>query len=100
MWPAAWPARREAGPGPVRHHGRMSSLGPDGLFGALFAAGRVAIDDDQWLQAILDVEAALARALERAGLAPAGAGGAVTEAARAGRFDATELGRQAALTGN
>ncbi|HEY2553473.1 MAG TPA: lyase family protein [Streptosporangiaceae bacterium] len=78
----------------------MSGPGPDGLFGALFAAGRVAIDDEQWLQAILDVEAALARALERAGLAPAGAGGAVTEAARAGQLDATELRRHAALTGN
>jgi 3-carboxy-cis,cis-muconate cycloisomerase len=49
---------------------------------------------------MLDAEAALARALERAGLAPAGAGAAVTEAARAGRFDAGQLGAQAALTGN
>ena len=78
----------------------MSSPGPDGLFSALFAGGRVAAGDEQWLQAILDVEAALARALERAGLAPAGAGGAVTGAARAGQFDRAELGRQAALTGN
>ena len=78
----------------------MSSRGPDGLFSALFAGGRVAVGDEQWLQAILDVEAALARALERAGLAPAGAGGAVTGAAQAGQFDSAELGRQAALTGN
>jgi 3-carboxy-cis,cis-muconate cycloisomerase len=48
---------------------------------------------------MLDTEAALARALERAGLAPAGAGVAVTAAA-AGTFDAGELGRQAALSGN
>ena len=49
---------------------------------------------------MLDTEAALARALERAGLAPAGAGAAVTAAARASAIDAAELGRQAALTGN
>src|SRR5580693_2774596 len=48
---------------------------------------------------MLDTEAALARALERAGLAPAGAGAAVTAAA-AGAFDAGALGRQAALSGN
>src|SRR6266700_1446192 len=47
---------------------------------------------------MLDTEAALARALERAGMAPAGAGAAVTAAA-AGAFDAGALGRQAALSG-
>src|SRR5262249_44531370 len=52
------------------------------------------------LTAMLQAEAALARALERAGLVPAGAGAAVTEAARPGAFDPAELGRQAALTGN
>ena len=49
---------------------------------------------------MLDTEAALARALERCGLAAAGAGAAVTMAARADRFDLAELGRQATLTGN
>src|SRR5437016_13632301 len=49
---------------------------------------------------MLATEAALARALERAGLAPAGAGAAVTEAADAGTIDAAGLGREAALTGN
>jgi 3-carboxy-cis,cis-muconate cycloisomerase len=49
---------------------------------------------------MLDAEAGLARALERAGLAPAGAGEAVTAAARAGNFDPNELGGLAALTGN
>jgi 3-carboxy-cis,cis-muconate cycloisomerase len=49
---------------------------------------------------MLDAEAGLARALERAGLAPAGAGKAVTAAARAGNFDPNELGGLAALTGN
>jgi 3-carboxy-cis,cis-muconate cycloisomerase len=71
-----------------------------GLFGGVFARGGVEADDVAWLQAMLDAEAGLARALERAGLAPAGAGEAVTAAARAGNFDPNELGAFAALTGN
>jgi 3-carboxy-cis,cis-muconate cycloisomerase len=78
----------------------VSSFGGNGLFAGLFARGRAGTGDQAWLQAMLDIEAALARALERAGLAPAGAGAEVTAAARADRFDVAELGRQAALTGN
>jgi 3-carboxy-cis,cis-muconate cycloisomerase len=79
---------------------RMTDSEPGGLFSALFGRGGVAAGDAAWLQAMLDAEAALARALEQAGLAPAGAGAAVTQAARADRFDAGQLGAQAALTGN
>jgi 3-carboxy-cis,cis-muconate cycloisomerase len=71
-----------------------------GLFGGVFARGGVDTSDAAWLQAMLDAEAGLARALERAGLAPAGSGAAVTEAAQAANFDADELGELAALTGN
>jgi 3-carboxy-cis,cis-muconate cycloisomerase len=71
-----------------------------GLFGGVFARGGVEADDTAWLQAMLDAEAGLARALERAGLAPAGSGEAVTAAARAENFDPNELGALAALTGN
>jgi 3-carboxy-cis,cis-muconate cycloisomerase len=71
-----------------------------GLFGGVFARGGVEVGDAAWLQAMLDAEAGLARALERAGLAPAGSGEAVTAAARADDFDPNELGRLAALTGN
>jgi 3-carboxy-cis,cis-muconate cycloisomerase len=71
-----------------------------GLFGGVFARGPVAVDDAAWLQAMLDAEAGLARALERAGLAPAGSGEAVTAAAKAADFRAGELGGLAALTGN
>jgi 3-carboxy-cis,cis-muconate cycloisomerase len=71
-----------------------------GLFGGVFARGGVEAGDTAWLQAMLDAEAGLARALERAGLAPAGAGEAVTAAAGAGNFDPNELGGFAALTGN
>lgn len=71
-----------------------------GLFGGVFARGAVEAGDTAWLQAMLDTEAGLARALERAGLAPAGSGEAVTAAARAENFDPNELGGLAALTGN
>jgi 3-carboxy-cis,cis-muconate cycloisomerase len=71
-----------------------------GLFGGVFARGDVEADDTAWLQAMLDTEAALARALEQAGMAPAGAGEAVTATARAVNFDIDELGELAALTGN
>src|SRR5215468_8509837 len=71
-----------------------------GLFGGVFARGGADTSDTAWLQAMLDAEAGLARALERAGLAPAGSGKAVTAAAKAEDFDAAELGELAALTGN
>ncbi len=70
-----------------------------GLFDGVFSRGAAATGSQAWLRAMLDTEAALARALERAGLAPAGTGAAVTAAA-AGAFDAGALGRQAALSGN
>ena len=78
----------------------MADPGRDGLFSALFDRGAVGTGDQEWLQAMLDAEAGLARALESAGLAPPGSGAAVTAAARAEDFDAAEIGRQAALTGN
>jgi 3-carboxy-cis,cis-muconate cycloisomerase len=68
------------------------------LFDPVFGRGGVDVGDAAWLRALLDVEAALARALEEAGLAPAGSGEAVTEAAGTGTFDPAELGT--GLTGN
>jgi 3-carboxy-cis,cis-muconate cycloisomerase len=79
---------------------RVSSLRPGGLFGGIFGRGAVRADDEAWLQAMLDTEAALARAVERAGLAPAGSGAAVTAVARAELFDNETLGEHAALAGN
>jgi 3-carboxy-cis,cis-muconate cycloisomerase len=78
----------------------VSSFGDNGLFGGLFGHGGVDVGDRAWLQAMLDTEAALARALERAGLADPGTGAAVTAVARADRFDVADLGRQAVRTGN
>src|SRR5215470_825805 len=71
-----------------------------GLFDGVFSRGGAGTGSHAWLRAMLDTEAALARALERAGLAPAGAGAAVTEAARSAPFDPGALGRRAALSGN
>jgi 3-carboxy-cis,cis-muconate cycloisomerase len=75
---------------------------PDGgIFGGVFMRGGPVADDTAWLRAMLAAESALARALERAGLAPPGAGAAVTAAAaRTGDFDLAELGQSSALTGN
>jgi len=71
-----------------------------GLFGGVFTRGADSSGDVAWLRAMLEVEAALARALERAGLAPKGASDEVTKAAVAEDFDIAELGRMSALTGN
>jgi 3-carboxy-cis,cis-muconate cycloisomerase len=70
-----------------------------GLFGSIFTRG-ADTGGAAWLQAMLDAEAGLARALERAGLAPSGTGAEVARAAVADGFDAAELGRLATLTGN
>ena len=58
----------------------------------MFAHGGADSRDQAWLTAMLDTEAALARALERAGLDPAsylGAAGAFTDAALAAHRAAT-----------
>jgi 3-carboxy-cis,cis-muconate cycloisomerase len=71
-----------------------------GLFGPLFGRGGVDTGSGAWLRAMLDTEAALARALERAGLAPAGAGAAVTRAAATAALDPDALGKRAVQAGN
>src|SRR5258708_25755704 len=69
-----------------------------GLFDGVFGRGAVDTSDQAWLQAMLDTEAALARALEQAGMAAPGAGAAVTAAAPAEAFDAADPGRPASPT--
>ena len=73
----------------------------EGLFGGLFARGAVAeeVGDRAWLQAMLDSEAALARASAAAGLVPAEAAEAIAAVCRAEHFDLAEIGRDAARTG-
>jgi hypothetical protein len=71
---------------------RMSE--PGALFSGVFARGGVDVSDAAWLQAMLDAEAALARALERAGLAAVGAASEF-----AGRALAAHRQTQARLAG-
>jgi 3-carboxy-cis,cis-muconate cycloisomerase len=82
------------------HDGTVNEEPRRGLFSGLFEAGSVTIDDTAWLQAMLDTEAALARAAERAGLAPPGSGAAVTAIAGVPFMDNASLGVSAAAAGN
>jgi 3-carboxy-cis,cis-muconate cycloisomerase len=69
-----------------------------GLFGGIYARGAAAaqVSDHAWLQAMLDVEAALARACAAEGLIPGLAADEIAAACRAERFDIAALGRDAA----
>ncbi len=77
-----------------------------GLDVGLLAPGRAgspaeaATGDAAFLQALLDAEAALARAQAAVGLVPDAAAGAITAAARAEDFDARELALAARSGGN
>jgi 3-carboxy-cis,cis-muconate cycloisomerase len=75
---------------------------PAGLFDGVLARGRVRdeVGDRAWLQAMLDAEAALARASARVGLIPAEDAAAIAAACRAERFEVAEIGRDAAESGN
>jgi 3-carboxy-cis,cis-muconate cycloisomerase len=82
---------------------RRSSSSCEGLFAGVLSRGGAAVqvDDEAWLRALLDVEAALARAGARAGLLPADAAAAITAAcARTAGFDVVQLGQDAASAGN
>ena len=69
----------------------------DELFGPIFVPDAVAeaVSDRAWLQAMLDVEASIARAEARAGLIPEAAAGAISAACTAERFDIAAIGRAA-----
>jgi 3-carboxy-cis,cis-muconate cycloisomerase len=66
-------------------------------FDAIFVPDALAeaTDDGAFLQAMLDAEAALARAQARAGVIPAEAAEKVAEVCRADRYDLDELARPA-----
>jgi 3-carboxy-cis,cis-muconate cycloisomerase len=73
------------------------------LFAGTFARGgaAAAVSDDAWFRALLDVEAALARAAARAGLVPATAADAVTAAcADPAGLDLARVVARAADAGN
>jgi 3-carboxy-cis,cis-muconate cycloisomerase len=71
------------------------SSSPSELFGGIYARGATApqVSDRAWLQAMLDVEAALARACAREELIPTGAAATIAAACRAEAFDMAALGR-------
>ncbi|MGZ5354673.1 MAG: 3-carboxy-cis,cis-muconate cycloisomerase [Actinomycetota bacterium] len=73
-----------------------------GLFDGVLARGAVRdeVGDRAWLQAMLDVEAALARAQSRAGLLDPSAAESIAHACRAEDFDLVAIGRDAADSGN
>ena len=72
-----------------------------GLLSGLFSQGHVAAQtsDVALLQAMLDVEVALMRALAKAGIAPAQAAAEVAQAADASTFDLAAIGRGTADKG-
>jgi len=73
-------------------------LTSDGLFAGLYARGGVAAQTDgrAWLAAMLDVEAALARACAAEGLIPESSARAIAEACRVERFDIAAIADAAA----
>lgn len=79
-----------------------SSSSSDGLFDAVSRRGPVPeiVGDAAYLQAMLDAEAALARAVARTGLIPAEHADSIAAACTAERFDIAELGAAAAAVGN
>jgi 3-carboxy-cis,cis-muconate cycloisomerase len=86
----------------VKPSSSTSEASPAGLFDGVLARGdvRQEVGDTAWLQAMLDVEAALARAQSRAGLFDAAEAETIALACRADAFDIDRLGREAAESGN
>jgi 3-carboxy-cis,cis-muconate cycloisomerase len=77
-------------------------LSDGGLFDAVLARGgaRAAVGDDAWLQAMLEVEAALARACAGAGVITAEHAEAIAGACRPELFDMAAIGAEAANVAN
>ena len=72
------------------------------MFDAIAARGgaAAAVTDEAWLQAMLDAEAALARALAAANLLGEEEAEAIAAACHADRFDASAIAEGAAVSGN
>ncbi len=73
-----------------------------GLFDGVLARGpvREQVSDAAWLRAMLEVEAALARALASAGVIGEAAAAEIAAACRPESFDIAEIGRRASEAGN
>ncbi len=74
----------------------------EGLFAPIFTTpeAQAAVSDRSWLQAMLDVEAALARAEAAVGVIPIEAAERITEVCRAEDFDLDAIGAAAVDSGN
>src|ERR1700674_1620931 len=80
----------------------VSTQQPAHLLDPLFTTDtmRAIFSDQRRLQSMLDFEAALARPLARAGIAPTAAPPAIASQCRAELYSVEALGREAALAGN
>ncbi len=74
----------------------------DALFGPSLSTDLmlVTVSDRAWVQAMLDVEAALARAESRIGLIPAAAADGIASHCRVDEFDVAQLGKAAVRSAN
>src|SRR3954447_12722749 len=93
-----WSRTTGSGTSTSRASGRPGSMPFDAIF--VPDAVRAAVDDRAWLAAMLDAEAALARAQARAGVIPAEAAEEVARACDVDRYDLEQLGRDARSAGN
>jgi 3-carboxy-cis,cis-muconate cycloisomerase len=77
-------------------------LPSDALFGPSLSTELMmaTVSDRAWVQAMLDVEAALARAESRVGLIPAEAADGIASHCRVDEFDVAQLGRAAVRSAN
>src|SRR5438132_3970224 len=85
-----------------RANGRPSSLPSDALFGPSLSTDVMlaTVSDRAWVQAMLDVESALARAEARIGLIPSRASEGIAAQCRVDEFDVAQLGRAAVRSAN
>src|SRR3989441_10472626 len=85
-----------------RATGRRCSLPSDALFGPSLSTDvmQAPVSDRAWVQAMLDVEAALARAEARIGLIPSMAADGIAGHCRVDEFDVAQLGRAAVRSAN
>jgi 3-carboxy-cis,cis-muconate cycloisomerase len=80
----------------------MSPFTANGLTGALFADREMAeiLSDRRWLEAMLDFEAALARAEAEVGVIPKAAAEVIASCCEVDLYDIAEIGRRTTLAGN
>jgi 3-carboxy-cis,cis-muconate cycloisomerase len=80
----------------------MSPFTANGLTGALFADPEMAeiLSDRRWLEAMLDFEAALARAEAEVGVIPKAAAEVIASCCEVDLYDIAEIGRRTTFAGN